>query len=335
MRLALAAALTLLTLSPRAQNPPQPPAETSAQPVAPAQPDRQIALTVDDLPGLNSGDDSAATLTAINTKLIANLQATHAPVIGFVNEEHLFHPVGQADARIAILSAWLDAGFDLGNHTFSHTSLNQVELKDWEDDVIQGENISRLLLTPRHKSLHYLRHPFLDAGPDLQTRRAAEAFLTGRGYRVAPVTIDTKDWFFSDLYRHALAEHDPALQQRTVSAWLAFNQQVFAHAEALSRSLLGYEPRQVLLLHECQLEADHLPELLALMHARGYKFISLDDALLDPAYAQPDTYISDAGATWLDHWAVTRGHPTPPADQPQIPAWAQDLHRKLDAANPD
>ncbi len=298
----------------------------------PAAPDRQIALTVDDLPGLNSGDDSAATLAAINTKLIADLQAAHAPVTGFVNEEHLFNPLGQADARIATLSAWLDAGFDLGNHTYSHTSLNQVELKDWEDDVIQGENITRLLLTPRHKSLHYLRHPFLDAGPDLQTRRAAEAFLTGRGYRVAPVTIDTEDWFFSDLYRHALSTHDAALQARTVSSWLAYNQQVFAHAEALSRSLLGYEPRQVLLMHECQLEADHAPELLALMRDRGYKFISLDDALVDSAYAQPDTYISDVGTSWLDHWAVSSGHLEPPSAAPRIPDWAKELHLKLDQA---
>ncbi len=300
------------------------------------QPTRQIALTVDDLPGLNAAaTTSAADLTTLNTKLIAALKAAHAPVTAFVVEQRLFTPLGQADARIAILSAWLNAGFDLGNHTYSHTSLNQATLQVWEDDVIQGENITRLLLDPRQKSLRYLRHPYLDDGPDLQTRRAAEAFLSARGYRVAPVTIDTKDWFFDDLYTDAQKQHNPALAQKTVSAWLTYNQQVFTHAEALSRTLLGYEPHQVLLLHDCQLEADHLPDLLALMHTRGYTFISLDTALTDPAYAQPDTYISDIGATSLDHWAATQGHPDPPTDQPQTPAWAQDLHKQHDAANPD
>src|SRR5947207_1136960 len=37
--------------------------------------------------------------------------------------------------------------------------------------------------------MRYFRHPFLDVGRDLQTRRELEAFLTARGYRIAPVTL--------------------------------------------------------------------------------------------------------------------------------------------------
>ena len=37
-------------------------------------------------------------------------------------------------------------GFELGNHTYSHSSLNQVGLKAWEDDAVQGESVTRLLL---------------------------------------------------------------------------------------------------------------------------------------------------------------------------------------------
>ncbi len=302
---------------------------SSALPLPAQSTPRQIAITIDDLPAVNALSFNAADLTAINRKILAALTAAKAPCIGFVNEERLYK-TGEVDARIAILNSWLDAGCDLGNHTFSHTSLNQVELKDWEDDVVQGETVTRLLLRPRGKTLRYLREPYLDAGPDLGTRRAAEAFLSGRSYRLAPVTVDALDWYFADLYDDARQHTDSAAAQaRIVTAWLAYTGDVLTHDELRSRTLVGYEPKQTLLLHDTALEADHLPDLLSLLSRRGYTFISLDSALTDPAYAQPDTYISDTGATSLDHWAVTRGQPEPSSAKPQLPAWIRQKHEAL------
>ena len=59
----------------------------------------------------------------------------------------LYKP-GEVDERMKALQMWLDSGFELGNHTYSHMSLNQNELKDWEDDVVQGESVLRILLAP-------------------------------------------------------------------------------------------------------------------------------------------------------------------------------------------
>ena len=300
--------------------------------LAPAQ-TRAISLTVDDLPAMSATNLTSAAITTINQKIIATFKADKIPAIGFVNEERLYK-TGETDARIATLNAWLDAGLDLGNHTFSHTSLNHVELKDWEDDVIFGETVTRMLSQAHKKDIHYLRHPYLDVGPDLNTRRAAEQFLIGRGYRIAPVTIDPRDWYFADLYDDAHTRHDAALMPRLAQAWLTYTDQVLTHDEELSRTLLGYEPKQILLLHATWLEADHLPDLIALLRKHGYTFIALADALADPAYAQPDTYVSDVGATWLDHWAVTRGRADLTLTKPQVPQWVADLHGKLDDADP-
>ena len=294
-------------------------------------PTRAVALTFDDLPAMSANTLDAPEITSINDRILATLKAANAPAIGFVNEERLYKP-GETDARIAVLGRWLDAGFDLGNHTFSHTSLNDVELKDWEDDVVQGENVTRMLQRPRNKELRYLRHPYLATGPDLATRRAAEAFLTGRNYRVAPVTVDGFDWFFADLYEDALRRKDTALQAKIVAAWLAHTDAILTYDEARCRALFGYEPKQVILLHDHSMNADHLPELLGLLRKHGYKFISLDEALTDPAYASPNTYVSDVGADWIQQWSVTRGQPEPPSSKPQIPAWAQAAHDKLDAS---
>ena len=39
---------------------------------------------------------------------------------------------------------------------------------------------------------------------------------------------------------------------------------------------------------------------------RGYGFVTLDEALVDPAYASEDTYTGRAGMSWLQRWAITR-----------------------------
>ena len=68
----------------------------------------------------------AADITAMTAKLLGTLRDQKIPVVGFVNEKKLYKP-GEVDERIKALQMWLDYGFELGNHTFSHTSLNQVD----------------------------------------------------------------------------------------------------------------------------------------------------------------------------------------------------------------
>src|SRR5712671_1449579 len=154
----------------------------------PPKPDRQVAVTIDDLPAGMADRLPAADITALTAKLLGTLRDQKIPVVGFVNEKKLYK-TGEVDERIKALNVWLDSGFELGNHTFSHASLNRVGLKAWEDDVIQGESVTSLLLADHKMKMRYFRHPYLHTGRDLQTRREAEAFLAARGYRIAPITL--------------------------------------------------------------------------------------------------------------------------------------------------
>jgi peptidoglycan/xylan/chitin deacetylase (PgdA/CDA1 family) len=280
-------------------------------------PDRKVAITIDDLPAGAANSMSAAAITEMTAKLLATLRQQQIPVVGFVNEGKLYK-LGEVDERIKTLNMWLDAGFDLGNHTFGHTSLNRAGLKDFEESVVRGETVTRLLLAQRKKTLRYFRYPYLDTGRDLQTRLDAEAFLTARGYRIAPVTLDAWDWHFAGVYDDARRRGDQAVQQEVVAAYLAYHEAVFDYFEKLSRSLIGYEPKQILLLHGNWLEAEHIGQLLEMMKKRGYRFITLEDALSDDAYGLPDTWIGEEGRGWIEHWAITRGQP--PLGAPVFPA---------------
>lgn len=288
-------------------------------------PDRQVAITVDDLPAGAADRMSDAAIDAMTTKLVGALRDQKIPAVGFVNAGKLFKP-GEADARIQALQIWLDNDFELGNHTYSHASLNRVGLQAWEDDVIEGEPILRQLLADHQMKLRYLRHPYLDAGKDLQTRRQAEAFLSARGYTVAPVTLDAWDWMYATVYDDAKKRGDSALMQKLVSSYLSYSDAVFAYSEQLSARTAGYEVKQILLLHGNQLEADHIGELLDVLRKRGYRFITLQEALSDPAYGMPDTYVGE-GTGWLDHWAITQGKP--PRGAPVFPQWVIDRAQQL------
>ena len=308
------------------------PSCSAAQNVPPAPTQREIAITIDDLPAGAANSMTGAEIREMTTKLLATLREQKVPAVGFVNERKLYYNWDEVNERIKALNMWLDAGFDLGNHTFGHTSLNLMGLKEFEDSVIKGESVLPLLLAQHNKKLRYFRHPYLDTGRDLQTRREAEAFLVARGYRIAPVTMDAWDWNFAGVYDDAKQRGDTALLQEVASSYLAYHAAVFAYEEKLSKDLLGYEPKQILLLHANNLEADHIAELLQMIRKRGYRFITLDDALSDDAYGMPDTFVGEEGTGWIEHWAITRGQP--PRGAPVFPPSIDERAKALPHPHP-
>ncbi len=290
-------------------------------------PDRRVAITMDDLPASAAQSMSAQELTDMTSKIVGTLKQQQIPAVGFVNENKLYMKVGEVDARIATLNQWLDAGLELGNHAFSHPSFNKIGLKEFEESVIRGEVVTKTLLAQRGKKIRYFRHPFLDVGRDLQSRRELEAFLTDRGYTIAPVTLDPEDWAFAPLYDAARNSGDTEMKKKVADSYLKYADEVFDYYEKFSRELLGYEPPQVILLHGNNLEADHLADLLDVLRRRGYRFVTLESALNDVAYSTPNTYVGEHGNGWLEQWAVSLGRMH--RGGPEFPPEMQKLRQAL------
>lgn len=284
-------------------------------------PARQVAVTFDDLPGVSVIGDGVAGLDAMTVRLLKAIADSGTPVVGFVNEGKLVHDGRLDEARVAVLARWVQAGFELGNHTYSHLDLNRTLLPAFEDDLVRGEPGTRSLLEAHGKTLRFFRHPFLHTGRDLETKRGLEAFLKQRGYRIAPVTHDNGEWIFARAYLNAAQRGDSAARARIAEAYVPYMEAKFDYFERESRSLFGREIAQILLIHANSLNADTFPSLAAMMKRRGYSFVTLDRALEDPAYTSPDTYIGAGGITWLHRWALTRGPGLVLPDEPQVPDW--------------
>ena len=293
---------------------------------------RQVAITVDDLPGAIPATPTAngdlRELERYNQAIPAILKAHHARAIGFVNEKRL-NVAGERDARAALLQRWIDAGFELGNHTYSHANFNQVSLQEMEDETIRGEVITRSLLRAVGQPERYFRYPYLFTGPTAELKDAFEAFLKSRGYKNAPVTVDNADYMFNDILDEAKTQKDSKLAEQTKREYLQFAQKEFDYFEDASRKLFGREIPQVFLMHDNQINTETLDELLGLLEKRGYQFISIDEALADLAYTTPDRFIGTAGISWIDRWRVSFGQKADYEHDPDPPDWVMKRFREI------
>ena len=102
-----------------------------------------VALTFDDLPtlALNSAPKYAEITTV---RLIRGLRRQRLPATGFVVGDQL-EGVHRATGR-RLLRRWLNAGFELGNHTYSHNSLSTVPIDEYIADVERDDALLRPLL---------------------------------------------------------------------------------------------------------------------------------------------------------------------------------------------
>ena len=60
------------------------------------------------------------------------------------------------------------------------------------------------------------------------------------------------------------------------------------------------------MLHANSLNADYLDEMIRMFQNRKYKFISLDEALKDPAYQQEEATVKK-GLSWIHRWMLAKG----------------------------
>lgn len=287
---------------------------------------REVAVTFDDLP-MQPPLSDVPVLAEVTGKLLAALVAEGVRAVGFVNESGLFAD-GELDAaRVALLRAWLDAGMELGNHTFSHLDLHHTPRDQFEADIVRGEIVTRELLEARGAALEYFRHPYLHTGLSREVKEGVERFARGRGMALAPVTMQSEEWMFAQAYDKAKMNGDGAAMREVAAAFLPYMEESFEYFEKLSVSLLGREIRQVLLLHASALHADYFTALAARMRGRGYTFVTLGHALDDPAYAHADHCITPYGLSWLRRWAATEGVATgpQPAVTPRVKSLWEDL----------
>jgi peptidoglycan/xylan/chitin deacetylase (PgdA/CDA1 family) len=240
---------------------------------------REIALSFDDAP---VGDGRLYT-GAKRTKVLIDAlrQAKVAQAVFFVRTAGLLQ---QPDGK-ARIAKYVQAGHLLANHSHNHWSLNQTEVDAYLADIARAHRLLRGYRSFRR----WYRFPFLHEGNTKDKRHRVLRALKSQGYRNGYVTVDNYEWYLDVLLQRALKagrkinfDRLRALYVETLLGGVAFYDEI-------GRKTLGRSPRHVLLLHERDITARFVGDLVQALRAKGWAIIGPERAYRDPIATQnPD-----------------------------------------------
>jgi peptidoglycan-N-acetylglucosamine deacetylase len=225
--------------------------------------ERLVALTIDDLPFVGPVNNQKGDVNRF-TKLVSQLDERQVPATGFIIAGSI------AKGQEELLDYFKQKGYSLGNHTYNHINLNRVGARRYIADLEKSEERLQGILTfPK-----YFRYPYLAEGRGKDKADVLE-YLQNHNYVVAPVTIDTKDYKFNG---RLLAVNWKIRERRLEGIkkdYLAYINKQINEAEKIH----GPERPEILLVHANLLNSHAMGDVIDLFKNRGYRFISLDEAL--------------------------------------------------------
>ena len=236
---------------------------------------------------------------------------------------------GQVDARLSLLRAWLDAGASLENHSYSHRSFYDLTFEEYTEDVMKGQLIPELLMEERNRKVQFFRHPFNHTGKVEARREKFESFLERHGLTLTPFTIEHSDYVYNKLYRTARDSDDEERMEQIVDAYHDQLVRALSYFEETSQEVWGRQIPQILLIHANLINSYELDRMLDLLEDRGYRFISLSEALQDPIYQREDPYLGGYGISWIHRWrSESQDVQELLRAEPGVPDWVLRGYRK-------
>lgn len=259
--------------------------------------EKRIALSFDDAP---RGQGAFLDAEVRPQLLIAALRQAEVPQAVFFSNPGRIDASNQAAEQ---LRNYARAGHVLANHSATHVILSDVPAERFLADIDKAE----LWLKPEKGYRPWFRFPQLDeGGKDSAKRDSVRSGLKVRGLRNGYVTADGWDWYLESLTIKAKKAGKPIDQRALRDLYVETHVLAADFADNLARRTLGRSPAHVLLLHETDLAALYLVDLVKALRADGWTIISADAAYRDPmSHEQPA--IADANGTLIQMISWDKG----------------------------
>jgi peptidoglycan/xylan/chitin deacetylase (PgdA/CDA1 family) len=246
--------------------------------ISTAQAGFKMAITVDDLP-VHMPMPAQTTREKIAAQFVAVLKKHKVPeVYGFINAGHIEDPT----SHLEVLKMWRSAGYPLGNHTFSHMSLNKNPVGDFIKEIDTNEPLLKEL--SGNSDWKYFRYPFLHEGDNLEKRNLVRTHLAEKKYRIAQVTVDFNDWAWNKPYARCMEKKKIQDIEWLKESYLQNAKDVLIYEDQVAQAVFKRPIAHILLLHIGALDAEVLDQMLTNYEKQGVTFIPLSEAVKDKAY---------------------------------------------------
>ena len=265
---------------------------------------RKIALTFDDLPGL--GPVGFWRPREISNMILRTMARYDIKAAGFVVEER----IEKDPSTFVILEDWIERDHILGNNTFSHVDLHQLDRRDFIEHVRDGQILLKKLSRLKRFNFKYLRFPYLHQGDTLKKKKRIAKSLYQGGYESAPVSIKKPDNRFNRVYLEVQDDEGP--RDRLKKIYLNELKKAVEYSEKQSQAVFGRNIPHILWLRCAIATGSFLEDLIEQLQAQGYSFVSFPEALSDPAYKTEELYVGPSALSFIDRVAATRGLPFDP-----------------------
>ena len=234
---------------------------------------KSVAVTMDNPTTINS---PLMTPLKRDKAMLAALAKNHLKIVLFAQGLQIDDKPGSQ-----LLTRWNSAGHIIGNHSYTHKSLNEVDEQFYEADFMRNQKA----LKGYSQFRKIFRYPFLKEGDTAEKRDAFREFLNHNEYFNGRVTIDTSDWYINDRMIEKLTLN-PALNLAPYKKY--YLEHVWNRAEyydKLAMELLGRSPKHTLLVHHNLLNALFLADVIQLFKDKGWDVIDAEEAFKDPIFA--------------------------------------------------
>lgn len=260
-----------------------------------------VAITIDDVPNTRQYYTDG-----FRFRLLEQLDSLQIPVAIFINEGLLMKTEHIRENR-QLLKEWVSRIYiTLGNHTYSHFRYSEAGVDLFSSDVIKGHFVTKEFAAEQKKLLSYFRFPFNDLGKDKAQHIRMAQILDSLGYISTPFTVESSDWMYSYIYDYYLEHGELDKAEDIGKQYVLSTLNYFQFFDSLSMKLYGRKVSQIYLCHDNALNAKYLPAIIYQLKVKQYEFISLEQALNDPAYKQQDTYYKKWGISWFYRWMRTQ-----------------------------
>jgi uncharacterized protein (TIGR02246 family) len=263
---------------------------------------RPVLVTVDDLPiALGSMHEDPAERERITRKLLANFERHGIRAVGMVTWRNVRGP-----ADLELLEMWLEAGHELGNHSYSHPDYTRTGIEEYVADVERGRVELAGFLESHDQAVRFFRFPMLHEGDTPQKLEAMREYLKRTGQRNLPVTYDNQDWSYERPWIRARRAGDDAAMAEVAEDYLAALRLSIRHHERTGDRLIERELPQILLLHANEVGGALGDRLFSWLERTGHRFVTVDELLADPIFDEEHTFVGPAGYGLWDRLASER-----------------------------